>query len=52
VSTFLIGSSLILTYFSIGFGFVDPHWSEGRSKDEVVTTYCLFHTDTFVQVRP
>ena len=51
LSTFTIGSVLVLTYFAIGFGFVDPHWSEGKPRSQIVSSYCFFHMDYFVQVQ-
>ncbi len=50
VSTLLVGTVLILNYFSIAFGFVDPHWSQGKPNGVIVTSYCFFHMDSFVQV--
>ena len=50
LSTLIIGSLLILTYFSIGFGFIDPHWIEGRPKTAILTTYCFFNKGSLVQV--
>ena len=50
LSTLTIGSVLILTYFSIGFGFVDPHWIEGRPNAAILTSYCFFSKGDLVQV--
>lgn len=49
VSSLIIGLVLLLTYFAIGFGFFDPHWSDGGLSAPILTTYSFFNMDMFVR---